>query len=78
MDTQTDGRWTTTKTKGFKLIMKVVSSVFRGKQRRKHCTFLTLLARDVKRGQNLEAETRAMRPRLRPRPGLWGQDQGRG
>jgi len=37
---------------------------------------------DVKRGQNLEAETepeaRALRPRPRPRPELWGQGRGRG
>jgi len=34
--------------------------------------------RDVKRGQNLEAKTRAMRPRSRPWPGLRGRGQGRG
>jgi len=31
---------------------------------------------DVKRGQNLEAEARALRPRSRPE--LWGQGWGRG
>jgi len=35
---------------------------------------------DVKRGQNLEAETEAriLRPRSRSRPELWGQGRGRG
>ena len=33
-----------------------------------------MLYSDVKRGQNLEAEARVLRPR--PRPGLWGQGRG--
>jgi len=33
---------------------------------------------DAKRGQNLQAEARALRPRPRPRPEIWGQGQGQG
>ena len=38
--------------------------------------FTLIVPSDVKRGQNLEAEARTLRPR--PRPELWGQGRGRG
>jgi len=41
-----------------------------------YCTCCYMFFSDVKRGQNLEAEARATRPRLRPISGGWGPGRG--
>jgi len=68
----------------FVFLNRLMMMMMTGNYRRLHYTSLPVaspqqvgnVSSDVKRGQNLETETRVLRPRPTPRSGLWGQGRG--